>query len=211
MDSAGYLCYTKLFPSLELGRVRPFLQLIKQDPYGRVPQQFYPNDGPYISATSANQGAPAADAAPVFGAPPPSPSTDLGKVFDPKGGDAFRDSPHKVIHRAYALYKETGDENPVSYGYAPMLKALKHVYFFRPPGSHLPQDPPSNNPPNTMDQIQVDGHGIYNCMLHLLSLQILAILTPKAMALGVPEATPAVQKELDKELKAAKVEFEKIF
>lgn len=109
------------------------------------------------------------------------------------------------------FHKESGDESLVSYGYAPMLKALKHMYFFRPPGSHLPQDPASNNPPNTMDQIPVDGHGIYNCMLHLLSLQILATLTPKAIALGVSGATPAIQKELDSELKKAKAEFEKIF
>ena len=92
-----------------------------------------------------------------------------------------------------------------------MLKALRRVYFFRPPGSHLPMDPPSNNPPNTMDQIPVDGHGIYNCMLHLLSLQFLTTLTPKAIELGVPEATPAVQAEMDTELAAAKAEFETIF
>lgn len=103
VDSAGYLCYTNLFPNLELGRVRPFLQLIKQDKYGRVPQQFYPSDGPYISATSADQGAPGVNGEPVFGAPPPSPSTDLGKLFDPNGGDSFRDCPHKVIFRTYAL------------------------------------------------------------------------------------------------------------
>ena len=92
-----------------------------------------------------------------------------------------------------------------------MLKALRRMYFFRPPGSHLPMDPPSNNPPNTMDQIPVDGHGIYNCMLHLLSLQILSTLTPTAMELGVPEATAAVQTEMDTELAAAKAEFETIF
>jgi non-lysosomal glucosylceramidase len=211
VDSFGYLCYTKLFPNLERGRVRAWLQMIKQNPYGRVPQQFYPGDGPFIAATSADQGAPTANAAPIFGAPPPAPSTDLGRLFDRKGGDSFRDCPHKVIYRAYALYKETDDESLVSYGYAPMLKALKHVQFFRPAGSHLPADPPSNNPPNTYDQIVVDGHGIYNSQLYLLSLQILSTLTPKAMKLGVPEATPAVQTEIDTELAAAKAEFEKSF
>jgi non-lysosomal glucosylceramidase len=69
VDSFGYLSYTKLFPHLELGRARAWLQLIKQNPYGRVPQQFYPADGPFISATSADQGAPNADDPPVFGAP----------------------------------------------------------------------------------------------------------------------------------------------
>ena len=210
VDSAGYLAYTKLFPNLELGRVRAFLQLIKQNPVGRVPQQMLPDTGPFISATSGIQGEPA-NAAPVFGAPPPAPSTDLGALFAPSGGDSFRDTPHKVIFRAYALYHETGDDTLVSYGYAPMLKALQHMYFFRPPGSHLPMDPPSNNPPNTMDQIPVDGHGIYNSMLHLLSLQILATLTPKASQLGVAEATPVLQIELDSELAAAKAEFETIF
>jgi uncharacterized protein (DUF608 family) len=210
VDSAGYLCYTKLFPNLELGRVRAFLQLIKQNPVGRVPQQMLPFTGPFIGATSAIQGLPA-NAAPTFGAPPPAPSTDLGPLFAPSGGDSFRDTPHKVIYRAYALYKETGDESLVSYGYAPMLKALQHMQFFRPAGSHLPADPPSNNPPNTMDQIPVDGHGIYNCMLYLLSLQILSTLTPKAMKLGVPESTPAVRMEIDTELAAAKAEFETIF
>ncbi|MDT3446598.1 MULTISPECIES: GH116 family glycosyl-hydrolase [unclassified Pseudofrankia] len=210
VDSFGYLCYTKLFPNLELGRVRAWLQMIKQNPVGRVPQQMLHETGPFIGATSAMQRLPA-DAAPTFGAPPAAPSTDLGTLFEPSGGDSFRDTPHKVIYRAYALYKETGDESLVSYGYAPMLKALRHIQFFRPAGSHLPADPPSNNPPNTYDQIIVDGHGIYNSQLYLLSLQILSTLTPKARKLGVPEATPAVQTEIDTELAAAKAEFEKTF
>ena len=99
----------------------------------------------------------------------------------------------------------------MAYAYPTMLRALRRMYFFRPPGSHLPMDPPSNNPPNTMDQIPVDGHGIYNSMLHLLSLQILSTLTPKAMELGVAEATPEVQTEMDTELAAGKAEFEEIF
>lgn len=210
VDSFGYLCYTKLFPGLEHGRVRAWLQLIKQDRYGRVPQQFYPGDGPYISTTSADQGAPSADSPPVFGAPPAAPSTDLGALFDPAGGDSFRDCAHKVIYRAYALYHETGDESLVSYGYAPMLKALRNMQFYRPDGSHLPADPPSNNPANSYDQLVVNGHGIYNSQLYLLSLQILSTLTPKAIELDVPEATAAVQSELDDELAAAKAEFESI-
>lgn len=211
VDSFGYLCYTKLFPGLEHGRVRAWLQLIKQNPYGRVPQQFYPGDGPYISTTSADQGAPGADTPPIFGAPPAAPSTDLGALFDPAGGDSFRDCAHKAIYRAYALYHETGDESLVSYGYAPMLKALRNMQFYRPDGSHLPADPPSNNPPNTYDQLIVDGHGIYNSQLYLLSLQILSTLTPKAIDLGVTEATAAVQTEIDDELAAAKAEFEDVF
>ncbi|XVQ09394.1 GH116 family glycosyl-hydrolase [Spirillospora sp. CA-255316] len=210
VDSFGYLCYTKLFPSLELGRLRAWLQLTKQDRWGRVPQQIEYETGPYISATAANQGAPSATSEPVFGAPPPN-TTDLGALFDPAGGDAFRDCFHKLIYRVYALYKETGDESLVTYGYAPMLRTLKHSQFFRPPGSHLPADPPSNNPPNTYDQLLVNGHGIYNCQLYILSLQILSKLTPTANALGVREATPAVQKEIDTELAAAKAEFERIF
>ena len=209
MDSAGYLAYTKLFPNIELGRIRAWLQLVKQNPIGRVPQQILPGSGPYISATAGIQGEPA-DSPNIFGEPPPD-TDDLGALFDPSGGNSFRDCAHKLIHRTFALYRETGDDGLAAYAYPTMLKALRRMYFFRPPGSHLPMDPPSNNPPNTMDQIPVDGHGIYNCMLHLLSLQILSTLTPKAIELGVPEATPAVQAEMDTELAAAKAEFETIF
>ncbi|MFD3308635.1 GH116 family glycosyl-hydrolase [Streptomyces sp. NPDC058656] len=210
VDSFGYLLYTKLFPNLELGRLRAWLQLTKQDRWGRVPQQIMFDTGPYISATAANQGAPSATSEPVFGAPPAG-TDDLGALFDPAGGDAFRDCFHKLIYRVYALYKETGDKSLLTYGYPQMLRTLKHSQFFRPPGSHLPADPPSNNPPNTYDQLLVNGHGIYNCQLYVLSLQILSTLTPKARTLGIPEATASVQKEIDTELSAAKEEFERIF
>lgn len=210
VDSFGYLLYTKLFPNIELGRLRAWLQLTKQDRWGRVPQQIMFDTGPFISATAANQGAPSATSEPVFGVPPTG-TTDLGALFDPAGGDAFRDCFHKLIYRVYALYQETGDTSLLTYGYPQMLRTLKHSQFFRPPGSHLPADPPSNNPPNTYDQLLVNGHGIYNCQLYLLSLQILSTLTPKARALGIPEATSAVQKEIDTELATAKEEFEKTF
>jgi uncharacterized protein (DUF608 family) len=210
VDSAGYVVYTKLFPNVEIGRLRAWLQLTAQDQYGRVPQQITAGTGPYLSATVADQGAPSATSPPVFGAPPAG-TTDLGKLFDPAGGDSFRDCFHKLIYRAYALYKSTGDESLLRYAYPPMLKALHHSQFFRPPGSHLPADPPSNNPPNTWDQIPVNGHGIYNSQLYLLSLQILATVTPTARALGVPEATRAVQADIETELAAAKAEFEHVF
>lgn len=210
VDSFGYLLYTKLFPNIELGRLRAWLQLTKQDRWGRVPQQIMFDTGPFINATGANQGAPSATSEPIFGAPPAG-TNDLGALFDPAGGDAFRDCFHKLIYRVYALYQETGDKSLLTYGYPQMLRTLKHSQFFRPPGSHLPADPPSNNPPSTYDQLLVNGHGIYNCQLYLLSLQIVSTLTPKARALGVPEATPAVQKEIDTELAAAKEEFEEIF
>jgi uncharacterized protein (DUF608 family) len=210
VDSASYVCFTKLFPSLELGRLRAFLQLTEQDPYGRVPQQITFDTGPYLSATGADQGAPSATSPPVFGVPPPG-TEDLGKLFDPAGGDSFRDCFHKLIYRAYALYRATGDESLLKYAYPPMLKTLRHSQFFRPPGSHLPADPPSNNPPNTWDQLPVNGHGIYNSQLYLLSLQILSTVTPKAIALGVAEATHAVNAEINTELAAAKAEFEHIF
>ena len=210
VDSFGYLSYTKLFPNLELGRVRAWLQLIKQNPLrAGAAADATPTRVRTSAPPSADPGrAVPTTSPPVFGAPPAGTATDLGKLFDPSGGDSFRDCSHKVIYRTYALYQETGDESLVSYGYAPMLKALQHMQFFRPPGSHLPADPPSNNPPNTYDQIVVDGHGIYNSQLYLLSLQILSTLTPKAMELGVPEATAAVQDEIDAELAAAKAEFE---
>ena len=212
VDSYGYLAYAKLFPSLELSRIRALLQLIRQNPIGigRVPQQVVSGTGPYISQTASFQGLPATTP-PSQGVPPPTPSKDLGALFAPTGGDSFRDCPHKLIYRTYALYKETGDDSLLRYGYAPMLKALQYTQFFRPPGSHLPMDPPSNNPPNTMDQLPIDGHGIYNSQLYLLSLQILSTLTPRAMRLGVAEATTQMQATLDQELAAAKAEFEKIF
>lgn len=210
VDSFGYLLYTKLFPNIELGRLRGWLQLTKQDRWGRVPQQLVYGTGPIIAGTAANQGAPSATSEPVFGKPPEG-TDDLGALFDPAGGDAFRDCFHKLIYRTYALYQETGDKDLLAYGYPQMLRTLKHSQFFRPSGSHLPADPPSNNPANTYDQLIVNGHGIYNCGLYLLSLQILATVTPKARKLGVPEATAAVQKEMKTELTAAKAEFEEIF
>ncbi|WP_329348989.1 MULTISPECIES: GH116 family glycosyl-hydrolase [unclassified Streptomyces] len=210
VDSFGYLLYTKLFPNIELGRLRGWLQLTKQDKWGRVPQQIMFDTGPFITATGANQGAPSATSEPVFGAPPAG-TDDLGALFDPAGGDAFRDCFHKLIYRVYALYQETDDKSLLAYGYPQMLRTLKHSQFFRPPGSHLPADPPSNNPANTYDQLLVNGHGIYNCQLYLLSLQILSTLTPTARTLGIPEATASVQKEIDTELAAAKAEFERIF
>ena len=106
MDSAGYLAYTKLFPNIELGRIRAWLQLVKQNPIGRVPQQILPGSGPYISATAGIQGEPA-DSPNIFGEPPPD-TDDLGALFDPSGGNSFRDCAHKLIHRTFALYRETG-------------------------------------------------------------------------------------------------------
>ena len=70
MDSAGYLACTKLFPNIEIGRIRAWLQLVKQNPIGRVPQQILPGTGPYIGATSGIQGEPA-NSPDIFGAPPP--------------------------------------------------------------------------------------------------------------------------------------------
>jgi uncharacterized protein (DUF608 family) len=211
MDSSGYLVFAKLFRSLELGRVRPLLQMVRQNPIGigRVIQQTGKENGPYIAQTASFQRMPA-DTPPTQGVPPAN-STDLGELFDPKGGDSFRDCPHKLIFRSYALIKFHHDDDLLKFAYAPMLRALEYTQFFRPAGSHLPMDPPSNNPPNTMDQAVVDGHGIYNCGLYLLSLQILSTITARAARLGVAEATTQVQRALDTELAAAKAEFERIF
>ena len=211
MDSSGYLAFAKLFRSLELGRVRPLLQMVRQNPIGigRVIQQTFATTGPYITQTASFQRL-AATTPPIQGAPPPN-SKDLGELFEPSGGDSFRDCPHKLIYRTYALIKLYDDDDLLKYGYAPMLKALEYSQVFRPAGSHLPMDPPSNNPPNTMDQAVVNGHGVYNCGLYLLSLQILSTVTSKAARLGVAEATQQVQAALDAELAAAKAEFERIF
>ncbi|WP_436789644.1 GH116 family glycosyl-hydrolase [Yinghuangia sp. YIM S10712] len=211
MDSSGYLAFSKLFRSQELGQLRCLLQMVRQNPLGigRVIQQTDQNTGPYITQGASFQRFPPTTP-PIFGAPPPD-SNDLGELFAPSGGDPFRDCPHKLIYRTYALIKFYDDKELLSYAYMPMMRALEYSQFFRPPGSHLPMDPPSNNPPNTMDQAVVNGHGIYNCGLYLLSLQILSTLTPKAAALGVPEATPAAQAAIDAELAAAKEEFERIF
>lgn len=211
MDSAGYLGFAKLFRSLELGRVRPLLQMVRQNPIGigRVIQQAFKGNGPYISQTASFQRMPAT-MPPVRGAPPTG-SRDLGELFDPRGGDPFRDCPHKLIYRSYALIRFYKDDELLRYGYAPMLKALEYSQFFRPDGSHLPADPPSNNPPNTMDQAVVNGHGIYNCGLYLLSLQIMSALTVRAARLGIPEATSTRHRSLESELVAAREEFERIF
>jgi uncharacterized protein (DUF608 family) len=212
VDSYGYLCYAKLFPALELSRIRALLQMVRQNPIGigRVPQQIYSKLGPYIGQTDSFQNLPATKP-PSQGAPPLAPSAGLGDLFASTAGDPFRDCPHKLIYRTYALYRETGDENLLTYGFAPMLKALEYSQYFRPAGSHLPMDPPSNNPPNTMDQVPVDGHGIYNSQLYLLSLQIISKLIPRAIQLKIPEATPELQGMIDAELVAAKAEFEKLF
>ncbi|ABW13810.1 protein of unknown function DUF608 [Parafrankia sp. EAN1pec] len=212
MDSSGYLVFAKLFRSLELGRVRPLLQMVRQNPLGigRVIQQTFRSSGPYITQTASFQNLPFSKP-PTAGNPPAPPTRDLGDLFADEAGDPFRDCPHKLIYRTYALIKFYDDDDLLEYGYAPMLKALTYSQFFRPTGSHLPADPASNNPPNTMDQAVVNGHGIYNCGLYLLSLQILSTLTPQAARLGVDEATPEIQKELDEELAAAKEEFERIF
>lgn len=212
MDTSGYLGFAKLFRSMELGRVRPLLQMIRQNPLGigRVIQQTGKNTGPYIAQGASFQNLPASKP-PSMGAPPPPPSKDLGALFADEAGDPFRDCPHKLIFRTYALIKFYDDKALLKYGYAPMLKALEYTQFFRPAGSHLPMDPPTNNPPNSMDQAVVNGHGIYNCGLYLLSLQILSTLTPQAAHLGLAEATQERQVKLDKELAAAKEEFERIF
>jgi non-lysosomal glucosylceramidase len=212
VDSSGYLAYAKLFRSMEVGRVLPHLQMIRQNPIGigRVPQQVLPHTGPYIGQTASFQNLPATKP-PSMGEPPPAPSKDLGELFADRAGDPFRDCPHKLIYRTYALITFYDDDDLLKYAYAPLMKALEYVQFFRPAGSHLPTDPPSNNPPNTMDQVPVNGHGIYNCGLYLLSLQILSTLTPQAARLGVAEATPQVRAALEQELAAAKEEFERIF
>ncbi|WP_395395955.1 GH116 family glycosyl-hydrolase (plasmid) [Novosphingobium sp. BL-8A] len=211
MDSAGYLGFAKLFRSMELGRVRPLLQMVHQNPIGigRVIQQAFKGNGPYISQTASFQNMPAT-MAPVRGVPPKS-SKDLGELFDPHGGDPFRDCPHKLIYRTYALIRFYNDDDLLRYGYTTMLKALEYAQFFRPEGSHLPTDPPSNNPPNTMDQAVVNGHGIYNCGLYLLSLQVMSVLTGRAARLGIAEATHSRQRTLESELVAAREEFERIF
>jgi uncharacterized protein (DUF608 family) len=211
MDSSGYLCFTKLFRSMELGQIRPLLQMVRQNPIGigRVIQQTFKSTGPYITQTASFQRMPAT-MPPIPGSPPAG-TKDLGELFEPSGGDSFRDCPHKLIYRTYALIKFYDDNDLLVYGYAPMLKALQYSQIFRPEGSHLPTDPPSNNPPNTMDQAVVNGHGIYNCGLYLLSLQILSTITSKAARLGVREATLQIQSMLDRELVAAKKEFERIF
>lgn len=210
VDSYGYVAYAKLFPSLERGRMLPMLQVIGEGPFGRAAQSVPTQTGPYINLTSAMQGVPPG-AAPSQGSPPPPPSKDLGPLFGPTGGESFRDCPHKIIYRTYALFKETGDDDLLRYAYAPLLKTLRYTQGFRPAGSHLPMDPSSNNPPNTMDQVPVNGRGIYNCQLYLLSLQILSVLTGRAIRLGVAGATPEVQRELDRELAAAKMEFDRVF
>lgn len=211
MDSSGYLAFAKLFRGTELGVIRALLQMVRQNPIGigRVIQQTFQNTGPYISQGASFQQFPPTTP-PIFGAPPPN-SNDLGELFAQSGGDPFRDCPHKLIYRTYALIKFYNDNDLLKYAYAPLMRALQYVQFFRPAGSHLPMDPPSNNPPNTMDQVPVDGHGIYNCGLYLASLQIMSALTTQAAGLGVQEATPAAKTALDQELAAAKEEFERIF
>jgi len=211
MDSSGYLVQAKLFRGMERGFIVPCLQGVRQNPIGigRVLQQTFTDNGPFITTTHTHQDR-AANSPPVFGVNPPG-KGDLGEIFWPPGGDSFRDCPHKLIFRTYAQIKFYNDDELLKYAYLPMLRALKYVQFFRPKGSHLPWDPPSNNPPNTMDQVIVDGHGIYNCGYYLLSLQIMSAITSRAMALGVPEATSAELTAIDQELIAAKAEFEQVF
>ncbi|MBL7493302.1 hypothetical protein I6A60_17105 [Frankia sp. AgB1.9] len=200
VDSYGYLSYTKLFPNLERGRVLAWLQSIEQSPYGAIPENIPFTSGPYLSRQAVTGMQP-----PQQGNLPTAP-TGLGT-----GGDFYRDCPHKVIYRAYALYKQTQDATLVTYGFAPMLKTLKYTQAFRLVGSHLPLDPPSESAANTYDQVPVDGHGIYNSQLYLLSLQILVTLAPIARKLGVAEASVDTQHALEQELSLAKAEFEKTF
>lgn len=199
-DSYGYLVWSRLFPSQERGRMQPVLDIIAQNRAGRAPKAITPQSGPFIGKQQIPEG-------PVEqGSPPPPGTRELVK-----SGDSFRDCPHKVIYRTYALWRETGDEALLRSGYAPMLKTLRYTQVFRPKGSHLPLDPPSASQANTYDMMVVDGHGIYNSQLYLLSLQILADLTPAAMRLGVTEANEAVRADLMQELALAKAEFERIF
>ena len=85
MDSSGYLAYTKLFPNIET-RPPPRLAAAGQaEPdAGGCPSRSCLDTGPYISATAAIQGDPAATSEPVFGAPPAG-TDDLGALFDPGG------------------------------------------------------------------------------------------------------------------------------
>jgi uncharacterized protein (DUF608 family) len=199
VDSYGYLVWSRLFPSQEKGRIQPVLEMIAENRVGRATKAIWPESGPFV-------GAHVSEAPPVQGSAPPAGVRNLTD-----DGDPFRDCPHKVIYRAYALWRETGDAHLVKAGYAPMLKTLRYTQAFRPKGSHLPLDPPTAAPANTYDQMPVDGHGVYNSQLYVLSLQILAVLTPIAMRMGVPEATDAVAAELEQDLALAKAEFETIF
>ena len=199
-DSYGYLVWSRLFPSQERGRMQPVLDIIAQDPAGRAPKAIRPESGPFIGKQQIDEG-------PVEqGSPPPAGTHDLIR-----NGDSFRDCPHKVIYRTYALWRETGDDALIRSGYAPMLKTLRYTQLFRPKGSHLPLDPPSASQANTYDMMVVDGHGVYNSQLYLLSLQILIALTAVALRLGAPEASEGVHAELKQELELAKAEFERIF
>ncbi len=210
MDSAGWLAFSKLFRGMERGFILPYLQGIRQNPLGigRTAQQTTTGNGPYITATMSHQGQ-TVNTPPVMGVAPAG--SDLGALFAATGGDSFRDCPHKLIFRTYGLIKFYNDDDLLKYAYPMMLRALTYSQFFRPTGSHLPMDPPSNNPPNTIDQSPVDGHGIYNCGLYLLSLQIMSTITAKAGSLGVAEATAAQQTAIDTELGLAKAEFETVF
>ena len=210
VDSAGYVSYEVVSEPRARTPTRAGWQLTAQDRYGRVPSRSRPTRG-HTSAPPLPTKARRRDLTTRVRRRSARRHDDL-KLFDPAGGDSFRDCfDASLIYHAYTLYQATGDESLLRYAYPPMLKTLRHSQFFRPPGSHLPTDPPSNNPPNTWDQIPVNGHGIYNSQLYLLSLQILSTVTPTAMALGVPQATAAVQAEIDTELAAAKAEFEHTF
>ena len=106
MDSAGYLAYTKLFPNIELGRIRAWPQLVKQTRSDACPSRSCPEAVP----TSARQ-QESRESRPIHRTSSANrqPDTDdLGALFDPSGGNSFRDCAHKLIHRTFALYRETG-------------------------------------------------------------------------------------------------------
>ena len=70
VDSAGYLAYTKLFPNLELGRVRAWLQLIKQNPLRACAATVHSDTGRTSAPPSPTRARRRRRSPPVFGAPP---------------------------------------------------------------------------------------------------------------------------------------------
>jgi non-lysosomal glucosylceramidase len=132
------------------------------------------------------------------------------KSGSPGPTDSFLDVPGKAIYRIYTHYRRQGDEQLLAYAYPGMMKALGYIQAHIQPGDHLPLDTPGYGP-STYDVLFVQGHGIYNSQLYMLSLEILVDATNRLIQRGDPQATPATVTSLQADLAAAKSEFELLF
>ena len=121
----------------------------------------------------------------------------------------FSDVPMATIFRSYAYYRRTGDNAFLKYAYPAMLQMMQVLQKGIRPPDHFPQDLPGQQ--DSYDAWHAEVHNIYNAQLWLLTEEIMIDATQRARALGVVQATPAIDQQLSEDLPQAKQEFETIF